>query len=127
MQKRGRDRLTSGVFARALEEKDKLATGLLDRAVRALGAGVASAVNLLDVEAVVVGGGIGTRLGEPYAARIADAMKPHLFRSDQPPALITHRLNPIGEQPTATVADIADPLTAAAEPRRERRSQRVWE
>ena len=44
---------------------------LIDRAVEALGAGVASAVNLLDVEAVIIGGGLGVRLGEPYVERIA--------------------------------------------------------
>ena len=51
---------------------------LIDRAVAALGAGVASAVNLLDVEAVIIGGGLGTRLGEPYveADRQGDAPAP---------------------------------------------------
>src|SRR5918997_1498583 len=52
---------------------------LVDRAVRALGAGVASTVNVLDVEAVVIGGGLGLKLGEPYAGRIRQAMQPHLF------------------------------------------------
>ena len=35
--------------------------------------------NVLDIEAVVIGGGLGLRLGEPYVDRIADAMMPHLF------------------------------------------------
>ena len=43
---------------------------MIERAVRALGAGAASAVNLLDVEAVVIGGGLGIRLGEPYAKSV---------------------------------------------------------
>ena len=66
MEERGRDRLTSGIWERALEHGDKLAEKLIDRAVKALGAGVASAVNLLDVEAVIIGGGLGVRFGEPY-------------------------------------------------------------
>ena len=37
----------------------------------ALGAGVASVVNVLDVELVVIGGGLGVRFGEPMAERIA--------------------------------------------------------
>src|SRR6202030_3596059 len=61
----GRDRLTSGIWERALEHHDKLATGLIDDAVAALGAGIASAVNLLDVEAVVIGGGLGGRFPPP--------------------------------------------------------------
>jgi glucokinase len=96
MEKRGRTRLTSGVFARALERHDGLATELIERAIGALGAGIASAVNLLDIEAVVIGGGLGTRLGEPYAARIADAMLPHLFSDDRPPAVHVAALGDLG-------------------------------
>ena len=59
-------RLTSGVWARALDQKDKVANELIDRAVEMLGTGIASAVNLLDVEAVILGGGLGVRLGPRY-------------------------------------------------------------
>jgi glucokinase len=96
MEKRGRDRLTSGVFARALDRGDQLATMLIDRAVEALGAGIASAVNLLDVEAVIIGGGLGIRLGEPYAQRIARAMQPHLFSDYRPPAVRMAALGDLG-------------------------------
>jgi glucokinase len=96
MEKLGRTRLQSGVWARALERGDKLATELVDRAVEALGAGIASAVNLLDVEAVVVGGGLGTRLGEPYVRRIATAMHPHLFVEERPPAVHGAALGDLG-------------------------------
>jgi len=96
MEKRGRDRLTSGVWARALEHDDKLAHKLLDEAVEALGAGVASALNVLDVEAVIVGGGLGLRLGEPYCRRIEKAMMPHLFSSDHPPAVHLAELGDLG-------------------------------
>src|SRR5436305_5922819 len=41
MKKRGRDRLTSGVWARALAHGDKLAAELIEAAVEALGVGVA--------------------------------------------------------------------------------------
>ncbi len=84
MEKRGRDRLTSGIWSRALEHGDQLAKKLIDEAVEALGAGVASAVNVLDVEAIVIGGGLGIKLGEPYRERIAKAMEPHLFVDDLP-------------------------------------------
>jgi glucokinase len=96
MEKRGRTRLTSGVFARALNRHDPLATALIDRAVKALGAGIASAVNLLDVEAVIIGGGLGTRLGEPYAERIKHEMLPHLFSDDRPPAVHVAALGDLG-------------------------------
>jgi glucokinase len=96
MEKRGRTRLTSGVWARALDHGDEMATELIDRAVAALGAGIASAVNLLDVETVVIGGGLGTRLGAPYVTRISDAMMPHLFVSDRPPRVALAELGDLG-------------------------------
>jgi glucokinase len=96
MEKKGRTRLASGVWAEALEQKDPVAVRLVDQAIAALGAGAASVVNLLDVEAVVVGGGLGTRLGQPYADRIADAMQPALFRRETPPAVVAAELGDLG-------------------------------
>jgi glucokinase len=103
MEKRGRTRLQSGIWARALEQDDPLAKKLVDRAVEALGAGIASAVNLLDVEAVVIGGGLGTRLGPDYTQRIATAMHPHLFASERPPAVHVAALGDLGGAIGATL------------------------
>lgn len=96
MREHERERLTSGIWARALDREDKLATEIVDRAVRALGAGVASAVNLLDVQAVIIGGGLGVRLGDPYAERIAQAMQPHLFADTRPPDVRVAALGDLG-------------------------------
>jgi glucokinase len=87
MKKKGHARLTSGIWERALDDGDKLAEKLIDRAVKALAAGIASAVNLLDVEAVVIGGGLGVRFGESYVEKIAKQMHKHLFVDDNPPAM----------------------------------------
>ena len=96
MEDRGRDRLTSGVWQRALDKGDSLATELIDEAIEALGAGVASTQNVLDVEAIIIGGGLGIRLGEPYAKRILDAMLPHLFVDTDPPAVRVAELGDLG-------------------------------
>ncbi|HVG76235.1 MAG TPA: ROK family protein [Thermoleophilaceae bacterium] len=96
MEERGRDRLTSGVWARALKAEDEVARKLIHQAVKALGAGVASCVNVLDVEAVVIGGGMGIRLGEPYVKRIREAMMPHLFVDSRPPAVVGATLGDLG-------------------------------
>jgi glucokinase len=96
MKERDRTRLTSGIWARALDHHDKLAEHVLERAVRALGAGIASVVNVLDVEAVVLGGGLGVRLGEPYGERISEAMQPHLFADSQPPHVHVAALGDLG-------------------------------
>jgi glucokinase len=96
MERRDRTRLQSGIWYRALKRNDAMAVKLIDRAIAALGAGIASAVNLLDVEAVVIGGGLGTRLGEPYVRRIEAAMMPHLFVSDRPPPVLPAALGDLG-------------------------------
>jgi glucokinase len=96
MEEHGRDRLTSGIWERALKEGDDLATRLMDRAVKALGAGVASCVNVIDPEAVIIGGGLGVRFGEKYVKRIAARMHPHLFSDERPPAIRLAALGDLG-------------------------------
>jgi glucokinase len=96
MRKRGRERLTSGVWARALRAEDPMAVRIVARAIAALGAGIASAQNILDVDAVIIGGGLGVRLGEPYVARITAAMHPHLFLDTRPPAVRLAALGDLG-------------------------------
>ncbi len=96
MKQKGRARLTSSVWEAAYLKEDPLATELIHRAVRALGAGIASAVNLLDIEAVVIGGGLGVRFGQPMAERISTEMHPHLFNDDRPPAVRVAGLGDVG-------------------------------
>jgi glucokinase len=96
MESRGRDRMTSGVWSRALEHGDKLAHHLVDRAVDALATGIASACTLLDVEAVIVGGGLGVRLGQPYVERIAARVRPQVFLRERPPEILLATLGDLG-------------------------------
>ena len=86
MEERGRDRLTSGVWARALDARRRDGDGADRRAVEALGAGVASAVNLLDVEAVIIGGGLGhpARRAVRRADPRGDAAAPVRRRATRP-------------------------------------------
>jgi glucokinase len=50
----------------------------------------------MDFEAVVIGGGLGSRLGEPYVARIREQMLPHLFVDDNPPKVVVAELGDLG-------------------------------
>lgn len=86
--KRGKPRVSSGVWLEAMERGDRVATMLVDDAVWALGIALASAQNLLDLEAIVIGGGLGDRLGTPFIERVAEEMRPQLFVPDRPPALL---------------------------------------
>lgn len=92
MEERRRDRLSAGVWARALDQADPMASGLVDEAVEALGIAASSAVNLLDVEAVVIGGGMGCRLGASVTERIAEVMRDHLVQPARAPQVLTASL-----------------------------------
>ena len=96
MRKHEKDRLTSGIWQRALDHGDELAGKLIDRAIEALGTGVASAINLLDPEAVIVGGGLGVRFGERYMDPLTAEMDKHLFVNERPPAIRVASLGDLG-------------------------------
>jgi len=113
MKEHKRTRLTSSIWARALDNGDKLATELIDDAVEALGAGVASAMNLLDVEAVIIGGGLGVRFGDPMAKRISEAMHPHLFHDSEPPDVHVAALGDLGGAIGAALQALKRPRVAS--------------
>jgi glucokinase len=96
MEKRAKDRLTSSVWEHALREEDPLTESLLRRAVRYLGTGIASAVNLLDVEAVVLGGGLGLRFGDRFMDHLVKEMNKHLFVDEHPPRMHVAELGDLG-------------------------------
>lgn len=109
MRKKELERLTSGVWAKALERNDRMAHKLVDRAISALATALASTVNLLDVEAIVIGGGLGSRLGQPAVDRIATELRPRLFRPDAAPPV---RLSALGDLAGATGAALLVPQVA---------------
>jgi glucokinase len=84
MEKHDKPRLTSSIWSRAIDHEDKLATELIDRAIEALGTGVASAINLLDPQAILIGGGLGLRFGERYMEPLLDEMRKHVFFETMP-------------------------------------------
>jgi glucokinase len=96
MHKHDKDRLTSGIWQRALDHGDDLAGKLIDRAIEALGTGVASAINLLDPEAVIIGGGLGVRFGERYMDPLMHEMGKHLFVDERPPTVRVASLGDLG-------------------------------
>jgi glucokinase len=96
MEKHGKPRLTSGIWERALDHGDKLTEELIERAVEALGTGIASAVNLIDPEAVILGGGLGIRFGERLMEPLTEEMGRHLFVNERPPAMRVASLGDLG-------------------------------
>jgi glucokinase len=70
-----------------------VARDLLGEAVQALGLAIGSAVNLLDVERVVLGGGLGERLGPDWLRRIEKVARRHTFFRPPP----TYALAELGD------------------------------
>ncbi len=87
MRKHEKTHLTSAIWQRALDDGDELAEDLLNRAVAALSAGIGSAVNLLDPEAVVIGGGLGVRFADTLVPEIISGMDQYLLNKENPPAI----------------------------------------
>ena len=76
------------MWASALEHHDKMARDLIDDAVEALATASRPSQNLLALEAIVIGGGLGDRLGAPFVERIEQGMKPLLFVPDAAPKML---------------------------------------
>ena len=103
MTEAGKDRLSSRVWADALAAGDALAVELIGEGVAAIAAAAANVVNILDVEAIILGGGLGTRFGQPMADRIGAAMRPYLFQADKAPPVVTAGLGDLGGAIGATL------------------------
>jgi len=75
----GDGRMTSKIWADALEARDPVALELIDGAVGALGVAAANAVTLLDLDMVIVGGGLADRLGPTFVGRIEQSAREQIF------------------------------------------------
>lgn len=72
-------RMTSSVWAKALAAGDQVAIELIDDAVGALGRAIAGVILTLDLQLVVVGGGLADRLGASFIGRVEQAVRGDLF------------------------------------------------
>jgi glucokinase len=61
------------------QKDDPIAVQLIDEAARALGAGLASVINLLSPEVIVIGGGLAGALGESFRERIWEFTLRHVL------------------------------------------------
>lgn len=75
-QAEGKARPTSKVWAKALEDDDEVATEVFEEGIEVLGMGIGSVLNVLDLERVVIGGGMAEKLGNPLAHRLHKATLP---------------------------------------------------
>ena len=67
----------SGVFAKALRKRDPVTKDLIKRGALYLGIGLANCVNLLNPEAIILGGGLVEKLGEPFIKQTVKSLRAH--------------------------------------------------
>lgn len=79
--------IKSKLWRLALDEGDQLAVRLIDTAAEALAAALASVVNLLDVEIIILGGGMAERLGPAFRGDVADRLASRTFAARVVPVL----------------------------------------
>lgn len=73
------DRVKSGVLKKAYLAGDELTTGVINRAMRRVGIAVASIVNAIGPDVVVIGGGLFEALGEDLMPIVRNAATLHYF------------------------------------------------
>ena len=71
------ERVKSSLLAEFYQKDDPIAVQIVDDAARAIAAGVASVVNLLSPEVIVIGGGVTGALGDSFIERIWDIAQRH--------------------------------------------------
>src|SRR6266545_4010514 len=77
-------RLHRGARGAAGELGHAVAAELVELAARALGTAIASACNLLDVQGVLLGGGLTDGLGDPFVRLVERAVTPQLLANEPP-------------------------------------------
>jgi glucokinase len=84
----GDGRMTSKVWAEALDARDPVALELIDGAVSALGVALADAVTLLDLDLMIVGGGLADRLGPAFVGRVEQSARAQIFAHGSPARVV---------------------------------------
>ena len=77
MADRGRAMITSSVLADAFKAGDKVLLDAVAIAQRHLGHLIASCVNLIDPEVIIIGGGVIEKLGETYLGPVRKVAEQH--------------------------------------------------
>jgi len=69
--------ISSKFFALGLKMRQPDVMGIIDRSIEWMGLGLASMINILDPEIVVLGGGLVDKLGDYYVKKVESSMKSH--------------------------------------------------
>ena len=81
----GDSRMKSSTWEKALAASDAVAESIIDEATDAMATSIASALALVDLELVILGGGMAGRLGEPFRASLEERIKERAFAGSAAP------------------------------------------
>ncbi len=81
----GKGRIKSRVWGEAVDAGDEMAKRLVDDAASALASAMASAIALVDIELIVLGGGLSERLGEGFRVRVERELHERAFADTSAP------------------------------------------
>jgi glucokinase len=73
------EKIKSKALAQAYEAGDELTREVVDDAARLVGDQIGSIVTLLSLQRVVLGGGLTEAIGEPFVAKVRDAVRDIAF------------------------------------------------
>jgi glucokinase len=113
------ERIKSKELAAAYFGGDPIVVREVNRAARFLGLGLASLINVLGPQRVIVGGGVVEALGHPYLDVVRDAARPHVLADDDAamqivPAQLGDDSGVLGAALLVREAIEADPISASA-------------
>lgn len=75
----GDGRMKSSTWSKALKQDDLVARSIIDEATTALATALASAIALVDIDLIVLGGGMAERLGEPFRVELESRLHERAF------------------------------------------------
>ncbi len=81
----GEGRIKSRVWGEAVDAGDEMAKRLVDDAASALATAMATAIALVDIELIVLGGGLSERLGDGFRARVEQELHERAFAGTSAP------------------------------------------
>jgi len=81
----GDGRMKSSTWEKAIEADDPMARSIIDEATDAMATAIANAITLVDLELVVLGGGMAERLGEPFRADLEQRVAARAFTGGAAP------------------------------------------
>lgn len=80
----GKGAMKSKIFRRAFDDGDEVAVELIDEGLSMLGIAVANVAVIVDIELVVVGGGLGQRLGPVAVEHLSRSLESMRFAGTTP-------------------------------------------